>query len=109
IRWVSRNARRRAPSAKALVPGNVVISGRAASCNKPSARNGGVNLQQEVVPHLTGKTSSRLANPPGPGYPGQGQTEHTTGPRRHDGFPCYSASPAAAAGELGRLAGRRAE
>ena len=51
--WVGRSARRREPSALDLVPGKFVISGRAARCNKPSARNGGVNLHQEVVPQTT--------------------------------------------------------
>src|SRR5437773_11473368 len=32
---------------------NVVMSGRTAPCNKLSTGNGGVNLQPEVVPHLT--------------------------------------------------------
>ena len=44
-------ARRREPSAKHLVPGKVVISGKTARRNKPSAKNGGVNLAEEVVPH----------------------------------------------------------
>jgi hypothetical protein len=54
-------ARQRDSSAKLLVPGNVVISGRAARSNKPSPRNGGVNLAEEVEPQPKWKTSSRLA------------------------------------------------
>jgi len=55
------------PPRKFLAPGKLVISGRAASCNKPSTRSEGINLQQEVGPQQTGKISSRLPQP-WPGY-----------------------------------------
>src|SRR6516165_7421685 len=51
------------PPRKFLAPGKLVISGRAASCNKPSTRSEGINLQQEVGPQQTGKISSRLPQP----------------------------------------------
>src|SRR5262245_43445414 len=38
---------------------------------------------------------------------GRGRTNGRPGPRRHDGFPGFNVSPAAAAGELGRSALRR--
>ncbi len=70
---------RESPPRKFLAPGKLVISGHAASCNKPSTRSGGINLQQEVVPQQIGKISSRLPHKPlWPGYWSMGKTKHTT-------------------------------
>ena len=51
----------RASSVELLASGKFVISGRAASCNKPSTKNGGINLHSEVAPQSISKISSRLA------------------------------------------------
>jgi hypothetical protein len=50
----------RETSGESLVRGCLVMSGRAARCNKPSAKVGGIHLQQEVTPQPSGKISSRL-------------------------------------------------
>jgi len=66
-------ARQREPSAKIPVPGNVVISGRAARCNKPSAGNRGVNLAQEVEPHRSVRLPRVLQNLHGQDTPARGK------------------------------------
>src|SRR5438093_6406754 len=52
----------RASSVELLASGKFVISGRAASCNKPSTRNGGINLHSEVVPQRNKRSPRVLHN-----------------------------------------------
>src|SRR5260370_146919 len=72
-------ASRERPPWQLLASGKFVISGRAASCNQPSTRNGGINLHSEVAPQSISKISSRLAQqPPWPAYGlTKERTEHT--------------------------------
>src|ERR1700736_6032388 len=72
-------ASREGPPWKLLASGKFVISGRAASCNEPSTRHGGINLHSEVAPQSISKISSRLAQqPPWPAYElNKGRIQHT--------------------------------